>query len=736
MLGISAAPSLIWVVIPIGLMAAVAVTVGLLRMKRRNDVIAAFHQIYGSASDAALLSNDGGWVIAANAAARDGLSVEGLITVSDLILDKAGDPEGVAYRLMRKVSVGAEVAENLSLDNGVRLTARKLGDTVVLWRLSLASPPKSISGDGAPFAFARFDPSGAENARNEGFAELSFDQRRRVREAVFGLSEQGLCFGEIEIAPDDQRQLAIAPHAYGGVSAFLIEPGDPVGAANTTLLDAFPAAMVTLSADGTIASANHAAKAMLGRAAEAGMDFRKVFQSHGRPLSVRLADAAVCAGVDGPEQVRGLIDGKEMFLHLSLTQSPYVADDHVIAMLTDATQLHTLEQQFVQSQKMQAVGQLAGGVAHDFNNLLTAILGHCDLLMFRADASGSDFADLTQIKQNANRAAALVRQLLAFSRKQTLTPKHANVLDTMNELAHLLGRLLGEKIRIEQDSEDMLWPVWIDERQFEQVIINLAVNARDAMPDGGVLALTYRNLVLTEALRRDRAVVPAGDYVRIEVADSGTGIPHDKILNVFEPFYTTKKQGEGTGLGLSTAYGIIKQMGGFIFVDNGLVCGAIFTIFLPRHTKAIEPEPIVVGTVEHTRDVTGSSSVLLVEDEAAVRAFARRALTMRGYDVTDADCAEAALDILSDEAFKFDLVISDVVMPGMDGPSWVMEARKARPDLKVIFISGYADDVFGAGICDLGEFTFLPKPFSLDDLTMTVKSVLSGEAAPTELTVD
>lgn len=726
-LGASEAPELVWLAAPMGLALLACMAFGVFRLKRRNDLIAAFNAIYQAAPGPALLTDDAGWVIVGNAAATNHANCDEMTTISDVIEDVAHDPESVVYRLLRKAKIGEEVVENLGDDSGMRVKARRLDGAFVLWRLYQAIPPRNLSSDGAPFAYARFNPSGVVSARNETFAELNYNHRHKIREMVFSLSEGGSCFGEIELEPDDRRHIAIAPHVYGGLSAFLIETDNQNGVASSTLLDAFPAALVTLSADGAIASANHAAKAMLGRAAEVGVDFRRVFQSHGRPLSVRLADTAIGSGVDGPEQVRGLIDGKEVFLHLSLTQSPYVADDHVIAMLTDATQLHTLEQQFVQSQKMQAVGQLAGGVAHDFNNLLTAIVGHCDLLMFRADASGPDFADLTQIKQNANRAAALVRQLLAFSRKQTLTPKQANVLDTMNELAHLLGRLLGEKVHIEQDSEEALWPVWIDEQQFEQVIVNLAVNARDAMPEGGILTLTYRNLVLTEALRRDRAIVPAGDYVRIEVADTGSGIPEDKVLNVFEPFYTTKRQGEGTGLGLSTAYGIIKQMGGYIFVENGPVCGALFTIYLPRHTPTFEPvEPEHEPELEHEADdVTGSSAILLVEDEAAVRAFARRALAMRGYDVTDVDSAEAALSVLADRDFNVDLVVSDVVMPGMDGPTWVREARKARPDMPVIFISGYAEDIFGAGGDDLGQYRFLPKPFSLDELTVAVKTALN-----------
>ena len=350
---------------------------------------------------------------------------------------------------------------------------------------------------------------------------------------------------------------------------------------------------------------------------------------------------------------------------------------------------------------MQAIGELAGGIAHDFNNLLTAIAGHCDLLLLRDDQGDPDYGDLVQINQNANRAAALVGQLLAFSRKQTLEPEIIDLLDTMGELTHLLNRLVGEKITLTLSHDPGLLPIRADRRQLDQVIMNLVVNARDAMPDGGEVRVETRMVRLTEPLYRDRAEVPAGRYVTIRVCDQGHGIAPDKCHRIFEPFFTTKRQGEGTGLGLSMAYGIVKQTGGYIFVDSVVGVGSTFTIYCPafdlpaQDAVAQKPSVTMTQTPRAIADPDAehpSGVVLLVEDEAPVRAFAARALRLRGYTVIEAGCAEEALEKLDDAALKIDLFLTDVVMPGMDGPSWVRRALLARPGVKVVFVSGYAED--------------------------------------------
>jgi two-component system cell cycle sensor histidine kinase/response regulator CckA len=343
----------------------------------------------------------------------------------------------------------------------------------------------------------------------------------------------------------------------------------------------------------------------------------------------------------------------------------------------------------------------------------------------RHDVADTEHGDLMQIRQNANRAAALVRQLLAFSRKQTLRPTVINLHDTLSELSHLLNRLLTEKVALRIEHGADIAPVRVDERQFEQVIMNLVVNARDAMPRGGEVRITTRTVRLKKDLVRDRAVILQGEWVVIEVADSGTGIPEGKLNKIFEPFFTTKQVGEGTGLGLSTAYGIIKQTGGFIFAESPPGGGAVFTIYLPAYDK-IEVAPAPEPEVRRPRDLTGRGLVLLVEDEDPVRSFAARALRLRGYTVIEAVSGEEALEILKDADLHVDMMLSDVIMPGLDGPAWVREARKTRPDAKVMFMSGYAEDAFVGGESGIPRSAFLPKPFTLNELTQKVKDVIEA----------
>ena len=393
----------------------------------------------------------------------------------------------------------------------------------------------------------------------------------------------------------------------------------------------------------------------------------------------------------------------------------------LIAILSDATELKTLESQFVQSQKMQAIGKLAGGVAHDFNNLLTAISGHCDLLLLRHDTASQDYADLVQINQNANRAAALVSQLLAFSRKQTLRPEPIDMRNTLADLMHLLNRLVGEKVELVLEHDTDLKPVRADKRQLEQVFMNLVVNTRDAMPEGGRIHIKTEGYSLEQALDRDRATIPAGDYISVTVTDEGCGIATDKLTKIIEPFYSTKRTGEGTGLGLSTVYGIVKQTGGYIFVQGDEGQGTEFNLILPifdGHRTEIAP---VIEEPKIQPRTYGDGVILLVEDEAPVRTFASRALQLRGYKVIEAASAEEALDQLSDPNLQIDVFVTDIVMPGRDGPSWVKEALEQRPNTRVVFVSGYAEDVLETQQAAIPNSVFLPKPFSLDDLTETVQ---------------
>jgi two-component system cell cycle sensor histidine kinase/response regulator CckA len=403
-------------------------------------------------------------------------------------------------------------------------------------------------------------------------------------------------------------------------------------------------------------------------------------------------------------------------------------DASFLVFAADKTENKSLEVQVAQGQKMQAIGQLAGGVAHDFNNVLTAIIGFSDLLLAKHRPTDPAFADIMNIKQNANRAANLVRQLLAFSRRQTLRPEVLSLTDVISDLGNLLGRLLGEKVDLKVVHGRDIGLVKIDVNQFEQVIINLAVNARDAMPNGGTLTVRTSNASVTERHTSDLQSMPPGDYVLCEVQDTGTGIPKDILDKIWEPFFSTKDVGKGTGLGLSTVYGIIKQTGGFIFCDSVVGQGTVFRIYLPRHTQeAVAAEETKEEKPEAKRsDHTGKGTVLLVEDEDAVRAFASRALASRGYTVFEAASGDEALTIFAEKGDEISLVISDVVMPEMDGPTLLKELRKRGVATKIIFISGYAEDAFEKNLEGEEDFAFLPKPFSLKQLAEAVKDVMGS----------
>ncbi len=399
----------------------------------------------------------------------------------------------------------------------------------------------------------------------------------------------------------------------------------------------------------------------------------------------------------------------------------------------DTTEFRQVEEQLAQAQKMNAIGQLAGGVAHDFNNVLQAIFGYCDLLLSNHRPTDPAFPDILQIKQNANRAASLVRQLLAFSRRQTLLLEALDLSDRLTETGETLTRVLGERVAFDFRHGRDLWPVWADFHQLEQVMINLAINARDAMPDGGKLTMRTENIPADEVAALGIAGMPNGDYVLIETTDTGTGMPPEILRKIFEPFFTTKDMGKGTGLGLSSAFGTIKQFGGFIDVRSAPGEGTTFYIYLPRHIareadKKAEPShgAAATATAMPAPDMTGQGVILLVEDEDPVRAVSARALTARGYTVLEAASGVEALQIVSESTQPIDLVISDVMMPDMNGPVLLRELRKRHADLKVIFVSGYAEEAFRNDLPEGENFTFLPKPFGLKQLVETVKQVMWG----------
>ncbi|MEO6093470.1 MAG: ATP-binding protein [Novosphingobium sp.] len=423
-----------------------------------------------------------------------------------------------------------------------------------------------------------------------------------------------------------------------------------------------------------------------------------------------------------------LIAQPDETVSLSLAGVRGLGEAAVLLGLTDSTEETRLKRQVAQATKMQAVGQLAGGVAHDFNNVLTAVLGICDLMLMRHTPGDSDYDDIQQLRACANRAASLTRQLLAFSRQQTLRPEVIQLPDVVSEASQLLRRLIGEKIEFTVTHDRDLGPVRADPQQLSQVIINLVVNARDAIHargDGrGHVTLATRRIIAADVRAQHSEIVPTGEYSALVVSDDGGGIAPRHLGKIFEPFFTTKEQGRGTGLGLSTVYGIVKQSGGFVFADSELGTGTRFTVYLPVHHGAAGGRTLPPETVAPSAWADGGR-ILLVEDQEPVRLVAERALTRQGYAVTVAHDGEEGLELVRGGG-EFDLVVSDVVMPHMDGPAMGLELRKIAPELPILFISGYAEEQLRKDI-DLADVHFLAKPFTIQDLSEKVAGVLRRE---------
>lgn len=398
----------------------------------------------------------------------------------------------------------------------------------------------------------------------------------------------------------------------------------------------------------------------------------------------------------------------------------------VLLSLKDSSEESRLKRQVAQQSKMQAVGQLAGGVAHDFNNILTAVLASCDLMLMRHTPGDSDYDDIQHIRSNANRAASLTRQLLAFSRQQTLRPQILQLPDVISEVSHLLKRLMGDTVQLSVHHGRGLGAVRADPVQLEQVILNLAVNARDAMPGGGTLTIETYPVSAAEARAMGSEIMPPADYSALKVSDTGGGIPAEVLPKIFEPFFTTKDVGKGTGLGLSTVYGIVKQSAGFIFADSKPGQGASFTVYLPVHRADGDAPVVTAPPPKAKKSQWGTGTVLLVEDEDMVRAVAERALVRAGYTVVTAAQGEEGLERF-EQMDQVDLVISDVMMPVMDGPTMARALRAKRPMLPVLFMSGYAEEQLRQSI-NIDDVAFLPKPFSVAQLAEAVSAALDEAA--------
>jgi two-component system cell cycle sensor histidine kinase/response regulator CckA len=559
------------------------------------------------------------------------------------------------------------------------------------------------------------------------------------------------------------HKLAFGADGTAGASRTLVlnrardDGNDPLRAAEVRFMRFFhhtPMAIATVDREGRIVRTNP----LFARL------FHKVLNIVGGPRAIRAVvaerdrpalDAAIAQAAGGRGDIApvdaALAGDGERFgsFYVTAIEEQERDQEAAIVYTLETTAQRELENKVIQQQKMEQVAQLAGGIAHDFNNVLSAIMMATDFLLNAHKPTDPSFGDIMQIKQNANRAASLVRHLLAFSRKQTLRPQVLDLREVLSDVNILLRRLIGEKVTLDVVHGRDLWPVKADLSQFEQVIVNLAVNARDAMPDGGKLHVRTGNVTARDCERYNTKGMPAADYVLVEVADTGTGIPEAIVGKIFDPFFSTKEVGKGTGLGLSTVYGIIKQTGGFVYVESVLHKGTTFRIFLPRHIasareiamEAAELEaPAIANTLaaadEVKRavtaaggtsiDLTGEGTILLVEDEEGLRALNARGLTSRGYTVLEAGNGVEAIELLEKSGKPVDLVVSDVVMPEMDGPTLARELRSRNPGLKIIFVSGYAEDAFQKNLPEHGQYAFLPKPFTLKQLVAAVKQTLAA----------
>ncbi len=443
------------------------------------------------------------------------------------------------------------------------------------------------------------------------------------------------------------------------------------------------------------------------------------------------------------------LDGTWRFIEgtgVNLLHHPAVRG--IVANTRDVTEQRRVEEQLRQAQKMEAIGRLAGGVAHDFNNLLTAITGYSDLLLRRDDMSATARNHVEQIRRAADRAASLTRQLLAFSRKQMLNVRVINLNTTVDEIEDMLRRLVGEQATLETRLAADLCNVEADSLRMEQVVINLVSNARDACADGGSIVIATRNLEVTEQSAARRLGLEPAHYCVLSVSDTGCGMDGETSRRAFEPFFTTKEQGKGTGLGLSTVYGIVKQSGGHIEVESAPGRGATFSVYLPRSASATTvaaPPPRdaaapsitqnaaqdagndVAGADDAAHGLRGTETLLLVEDEEIVRQMAGEVLRGYGYAVLEAAGGQAALEICRDTEKRIDLMLTDVMMPGMNGAELAHLAARLRPALKTLYMSGYADEwIVSHGVLDAGV-AFIHKPWTPAALAAKVREALDGE---------
>ena len=600
------------------------------------------------------------------------------------------------------------------------------------WRTEMGTAPRlPRAAIGGPALYAALT-----SARRIGAAEAEVEIADAPRTLLVSrLNDEQLL---VRFAREALREAALlAGPAPPSLSAAPLAATTPASAA-AAALDAFAAAAPFGAAlldggepfEGVVVQANAALQALTNGAVRPGVRFGDLLD----PAGLEEARSRLRARRGGPAEVKLAGVGAKI-AHLYVT----AAEGRLTVYLLDVTDQKQLEVQLVQSQKMQAIGQLAGGVAHDFNNLLTAIQLRLDELLQRHPVGDPSYEGLNEIRQTGTRAADLVRKLLAFSRKQTVQRETLELGELISEFEVLLRRLLREDVKLVTDYGRNLPQVRADKSALETAVMNLAVNARDALrshgaADGGVGVVRIKTARLTQAEARALGFPDAaeGGSALIEVADNGPGIPPDVMANIFEPFFTTKPVGEGTGLGLATVYGIVKQADGWIHVESRAGQGAAFRVFLPIYVAPVggetgEAPPRPPLKFKPTpRDLSGAGRILFVEDEDAVRIVAARLLRARGYEVIEAADGEEALALAEEHAGKIDLLISDVIMPGLDGPTLLKKARPFLGDAQVMFISGYAEAEFSDILEGEEGVTFLPKPIDIKVLAERVKQQLQA----------
>ena len=758
---------------------AVLGAAALFRLHRNTDLTDEATSAFGLLEHAPrphLLTNELGVIRAANASARrlakdlkvtcgKGSHIRGFFAEDT-------DAEQKIYKAVRGASDDAlGIAEFTFPDSGFLLkadvSAAGIADTM-LWALErvellpdLASKRLDDTNlDQAPIGFFSADRGGKIIAMNATLAEwigrewplpeteslsltdLFTDGARRLSPVLAKVGETVSEAATLRTADGETREMQIIQSLSeiedsGAATRSFVFPAPAkrnfetgtTGSRVVRFLDDAPVAVALTTTDGIIIEANDMLVEMSGGRARVDAEVSVAVRPHDRgEVMERIAD--VVKGVEAPLPLEVRLTGDEGVEHEARFHVHTISTDRgelLLNYLIDVTEMKKIENQLAQVQKMQAVGQLAGGIAHDVNNVLTAIRGHTDLLMLRHHEGDPDFEYLTQIRAQTERAAEFISQLLAYSRRQTMRREITQLTDTLDDMRLMLRHLTTERVEFKVQHTRDLGLVRIDRSEFQRVIMNLGVNAGHAMPEGGELTMRTSNVAPDDPIIDNYDVMAPNAYVQIEISDTGSGIAPENLEKIFEPFFTTKGQGQGTGLGLSTVYGIIKQMNGFIFCESELGKGTTFRIFLPRYEgKSPSEEPVVAKKASTTKpkDLSGTGCVLLVEDEEAVRSFAVRALELRGYKVLDAPGGEEALEIVMENLDEIDLIVSDVIMPGMTGPEMMRKVRELRSDVTFIFISGYAEDAFREEMLEDENFRFLAKPFSLNDLAVKVKEAL------------